>query len=131
MKTIDVVLRRARPLFVAFERNASIKKRHRGRLFGEILTAACVAHHIMILDIAAEDLNVLTDAPNPTKWDVAATMASSFPEVAHKLPQRRKAWQGEDDRVGLFIALAVAVAAWGRFRPNTIGVAHPVIFTDT
>lgn len=113
---VEVVLRRARPLFVAFEPEAGRRKRHRGRLFGEVVTSVCSAYGIMMLAVESQETRALADVTHPTKWDVADVMAERFPELAPKLPARRKPWQGEDDRIGLFVALATASAAWERFR---------------
>ncbi len=116
MKALDGVLRRGRPLFVSFELEASRKKRHRGQMFGDVVTSACAVHGIMILTVESKHVKELANVPRPTKWDVADAIAKRFPEVAHKLPTRRKAWQSEDDRVGLFMALASAVSTWDEFR---------------
>jgi hypothetical protein len=116
VEALDVVLRRTRPLFVASESHAGLNKRHRGQLFSEAVIVACAAHHIMVLEVNSADSLGVSGVSQPTKWDVAAAMAKCFPEVERKLPKRRKPWQGEDDRIGLFIALAVATVAWHGFR---------------
>lgn len=118
IEAVDAVLQRARPLFVAFDRESSSKKGRRGRLFVGILRAACAAHEIMIVDVDNERLKALTNTPNPSKWEVAEALARRFPEAAHRLPARRKPWQGEDDRVGMFLALAAATVTWAGFRPG-------------
>ena len=119
VKAIDGVLRRAKPLFVAFDREAALKKRRRGRLFADAVTKACDAHGVMILDIANSQIRALTERPRPTKLHIAEVVVRFFPELARSLPARRKPWQSEDDRIGLFMALAAAVTAWHSFgRPR-------------
>lgn len=44
-----------------------------------------------------------------TKHQVARVLVSLYPELAHKQPPVRKPWMGEDTRMSLFDALALAV----------------------
>lgn len=115
-RAIGVVLRRGRPLFVAFERQSAEKKRHRGRLFSQLLSRSCDEHGVMLLDVDRRRVERLSSVRRPTKWDIGHALAGLFPECARRLPPRRKAWQSEDDRIGLFMALAAAVGAWESFR---------------
>lgn len=114
-KVIAVILKRARPLFVAIEPKGGPKKRHRGHLFGDAVEEACKAHGIMLLSVQSREIEALADVDRANKWDVAKAMAERFPDLAPRLPKRRKAWKGEDDRIGLFMALAAAAVAWDRF----------------
>jgi hypothetical protein len=111
VKTMNKVLLKARPLFVAFEREDSLKKRHRGKHFDAVVTRACDAHGIMILNMGSGQTHSLC-MPRKSKWSLADTLAKLFPELRDKVPPRRKPWQSEDDRIGLFMALAAAVSAW-------------------
>lgn len=115
-KSLGTLFQRTRPLFVAFEVEAAGRKRTRGRLFGAAVVQACDAHGIMLLSIESTRTKSLSTVSRPSKWHVAEAVAKLFPEVGGKLPAQRKPWQSEDDRVGIFMALAVAVAAWEDFR---------------
>src|SRR5439155_1023562 len=53
---------------------------------------------------AFEDVGV------PTKYAIASALAQSFPELAWKLPPKRKPWESEDYRMSIFDAAAVGVA---------------------
>jgi hypothetical protein len=44
-----------------------------------------------------------------TKHSITKRLAETFPELAEKMPQRRKIWQSEDERIATFDALALAV----------------------
>jgi hypothetical protein len=44
-----------------------------------------------------------------TKYSITKRLAETFPELAEKVPQRRKIWQSEDERIATFDALALAV----------------------
>ncbi len=45
-----------------------------------------------------------------TKYEIAKTIAREMPELAHRLPRRRKIWMSEDPRQSLFDAAALGVA---------------------
>ena len=40
---------------------------------------------------------------------IEGILAETFPELAPKMPMRRKIWQSEDERIATFDALALAV----------------------
>jgi len=44
-----------------------------------------------------------------TKYSITQCLAETFPELAAKVPRRRKLWQSEDERMATFDALALAV----------------------
>src|SRR5436305_11406411 len=44
-----------------------------------------------------------------TKYSITKRLAETFPELAEKMPQRRKIYQSEDERIATFDALALAV----------------------
>ena len=44
------------------------------------------------------------------KYTIASALAQRFPELAAKLPPKRKIWQSEDYRMSVFDAAAVGVA---------------------
>lgn len=56
-------------------------------------------------------------SPDATKEEVAANVAATFPELAHRLPPHRKLWMSEDPRMSLFDALALAICADDPHRP--------------
>jgi hypothetical protein len=115
-KAIDAVLVRARALFVAFDGDSARKKRQRGWMFVRAVTRACQTRGPMLLAVSQKQVSALSAVKRPTKWDVAEAIAKRFPEIADRLPPKRKAWQTEEERIGIFIAVAAAVAAWESFR---------------
>jgi hypothetical protein len=48
------------------------------------------------------------------KYEVASALALQFPALASRLPPRRKCWQSEDYRMGIFDAAALGVAYFSR-----------------
>lgn len=55
-----------------------------------------------------------------TKNEIAATLASLFPELLHSVPPQRKAWQAEHPRMSVFDAVALGVTYWHRERAHVI-----------
>ncbi len=113
--TIDSLLVQSRPLFVAVE-HMSGRKQERFRHFSEALEDCCEARQIKLLTVGREQFEELAGTRDINKWLIAQKMAHQFPEVAHKLPARRTAWKSEDDRFGIFTALAAAMWMWRSFR---------------
>jgi hypothetical protein len=51
-----------------------------------------------------------------TKYKAALAIAGRFPELVVRLPPIRKPWMSEDARMGIFDAVALALAFFGRER---------------
>jgi hypothetical protein len=51
-----------------------------------------------------------------TKYKIALAIAGRFPELAQRLPPIRKPWMSEDARMGIFDAVALALAFYARAR---------------
>jgi hypothetical protein len=51
------------------------------------------------------------------KYEVASVLAKQFPTLASRLPPKRKIWQSEDYRMGIFDAAALGVAYFTRRKP--------------
>lgn len=51
----------------------------------------------------------------PTRYAIAQTIAQHIPILASLLPPARKIWNGEDRRMGLFDAAALALTFFGDF----------------
>lgn len=114
-RSIDLVLQDSRPLFVAVEHMSGLKQ-ERFRQFSDAVIGCCESHEIKVITVRREDLLKAANLRDGTKWDVAEAMVRRFPEIAHKLPERRKQWKSEDDRLGIFTALASALSVWRSFR---------------
>lgn len=46
-----------------------------------------------------------------TKWEIAEAITRWFPELAPRLPKRRKPWMSEDRRMAIFDAVSFALTA--------------------
>ncbi len=118
-ESLDRVVTRARPLFVTCEIARTSRKSGRGRRFADALIAVCATHGIMILCVERRRVRYTRRTTDATNHDVAMSVLPRFRVLATRLPRRRKAWECVDERVGLFLAVAAAVAGWNHFRPPT------------
>jgi hypothetical protein len=55
--------------------------------------------------------SLLGDA-NGTRHEMAEVLVKKFPELAAKLPPKRRAWESENRRMDLFDAVGLAVVFW-------------------
>jgi hypothetical protein len=53
------------------------------------------------------------------KYEVASALARQFPDLALRLPPKRKCWQSEHYRMGIFDAAAVGVAYFVQSKRHT------------
>src|SRR6266853_3466127 len=68
--------------------------------------------------LSRRDVNRAFVGFESNKYEVASALAQQFPALASRLPPRRKCWQSEDYRMGIFDAAAVGVAYFSRGRPG-------------
>jgi hypothetical protein len=71
-------------------------------------------HRISVRFISRRDVNRAFVGFESNKYEVASALAKQFPALASKLPPKRKCWQSEDYRMGIFDAAAVGVAYYTR-----------------
>lgn len=118
-KALAAIVTKSRPLFVAFGATKA-KRGTRANALDEALTRVCREQGVMILRITRNQLNGLTKLKATSPLDIAHEVALRFPELVHRLPRQRQPWEAADDRIGLFQAVAAALAAWQMFRPPRI-----------
>ena len=64
--------------------------------------------------------------PAHNKHEIATALAHRFPGLALRLPPKRKPWQSEDSRMGIFDAAALALTYYGtRRRRRASGRLNP------
>src|SRR5882724_5304614 len=71
---------------------------------------------IPIRHITSRDVNRAFVGFESNKYQVASVLARQFSGLASKLPPKRKCWQSEDYRMGIFDAAAAGVAYFTRRR---------------
>jgi len=74
------------------------------------------SRRIPVRRISRRDVNRAFVGFERNKYEVAKALALQFPALASRLPPRRKCWQSEDYRMGIFDAAAVGVADFARRR---------------
>jgi hypothetical protein len=108
---------RTRPLFVAAEVARNQKQSTKSRAFNKALKAVCAREGVMILCVQRHKVYAPDRGARPvTNHEIASAAAERFPEIANKLPTRRRLWHGRDDGIGILLAAALAAAGWKHFR---------------
>ena len=72
------------------------------------------SRRIPVRFISREDVNRAFVGFEANKYEVASVLAKQFPALASRLPPRRKFYESEDYRIGIFDAAAVGVAYFTR-----------------
>jgi endonuclease/exonuclease/phosphatase family metal-dependent hydrolase len=110
---VAALLRRYDPDILVIEDHASRACRRRDRvrdLLRSMLHLAS-AHSIVMHRVSMRAVRAIFSTVGVAmKYEIAAALASRYPELAPFLPRRRKLWMSEDDRMGIFDAAAFAVA---------------------
>jgi hypothetical protein len=81
------------------------------------------SRRIPVRFITRRDVNRAFVGFEANKYEVASALAEQFPALASRLPPKRKCWQSEDYRMGIFDAAAVGVAYFTR-RKSVIKREH-------
>jgi hypothetical protein len=72
------------------------------------------SRRIPVRCISRGDVNRAFVGFESNKYEVASALAKQFPDLALRLPPKRKCWQSEDYRMGIFDAAASGVAYFVR-----------------
>jgi len=116
VEKLSAIIRRYSPLFVACEDVQARLMKTRGRLFVDAVAKACEREGVLLLPVSRAEVRLLAPTTSATRHRVAVAMAEAFPELRSRLPPKRQSWRGEAPRIGVFLALAAAVATWDAFR---------------
>lgn len=75
------------------------------------LKAICKEHEIGFSSLSKDDIaNVFESFGSYTKYQRAGLIAAFLPELAYKLPEKRKPWAAEDLRMAIFDSATLALA---------------------
>jgi len=109
----EALLDQYRPDVVVLEDAAAPGSRRRPRVQELLNTLGKTACERGIAVHAIPRLAVIECFSSPdkraTKYSITKHLAETFPELAAKMPKRRKIYQSEDERIATFDALALAV----------------------
>jgi hypothetical protein len=64
-----------------------------------------------VVTVTRESVRRLFAPTGTTKFEIALAITKTFPELASRLPRKRKPWMSEDERMNLFDAVAFALTA--------------------
>jgi hypothetical protein len=71
-------------------------------------------HRIAVKFVTLRAVKQVFIGHTSNKHEIASALAKRFPELAPKLPPKRKLWQSEDYRMSIFDAAALGVAYFAR-----------------
>ncbi len=79
----------------------------------EVMTQMASTYSIPILLIGDDDVRkTFHNLGCETRAEIATALARIFPELAWRLPPKRRAWQSEHPRMAMFDAVALGLAYW-------------------
>ena len=114
-KRFTVLLRSFSPSIIVVKRerwNRAEVSMHIRSLI-EVMNRVAAAHSVAIVLIADEDVReTFRNLGCETRDEIAVALARIFPEVAWRLPPKRRAWQAEHPRMTIFDAIALGLAYW-------------------
>jgi hypothetical protein len=76
-----------------------------------LLAGHAAARHLIVVTVTRESVRRLFAPTGTTKFEIALAITKTFPELASRLPRKRKPWMSEDERMNLFDAVAFALTA--------------------
>ncbi len=108
-------------------RERSTRSAKKPKLLSIIEREVC-SRRIPVRFITPREVNRAFVGFESNKYQVASVLARQFPGLASKLPPKRKCWQSEDYRMGIFDAAAVGVAYFTRVKrvtkPANVPASH-------
>jgi hypothetical protein len=108
------------PSAVVIRERATGKRTKKPKLLS-IIERQVRNRRIPVRFITPRDVNRAFVGFESNKYEVASALAKQFPGLASRLPPKRKCWQSEDYRMGIFDAAAVGVAYFVRQKRRASG----------
>jgi hypothetical protein len=112
-KRLLVLLDEFMPSAIVIRKREIARKRKKTKMLTTIERQAR-NRRVPVRFISRRDVNRAFVGFESNKYEVASALARQFPELASSLPPKRKIWQSEDYRMGIFDAAAVGVAYFTR-----------------
>jgi hypothetical protein len=101
------------PLLVIHNDSASRKSKWKLKI-GDALLQESQKRRIPVRRITRNMVNRTFEGHCVNKHEIATVLAQWFPDLALKLPSKRKCWQSEDYRMSIFDAVALGIAHFAR-----------------
>jgi hypothetical protein len=103
------------PSAVAIGNRQTRRPRENARIVAEI-ERQVRSRRIPVMFVSQADLNKAFVGSEANKYEMASALAKRFPVLASRLPPKRKCWNGEDYRMGMFDAAAAGVSYFTRIK---------------
>ncbi len=105
--------------------DARFKRGERNRRFIERISELADERGVPVRRVSRVGLHrAFASAGGRTKYKIALAIAGRFPELAWRLPPIRKPWMSEDTRMGIFDAMALALASYTRPSGRKLGAGN-------
>ena len=108
---VDAYIDRYRPSIFVTEQVGPGRSRRRAREITTLLAGHAVLRHMPVFTISRDAVRKLFVPTGTTKFEIALAITKTFPELASRLPRKRKPWMSEDERMNLFDAVSFALTA--------------------
>jgi len=112
LQRIADLLDHYRPKFVVIEdwAHPGSRRRERIRELLEAVPGLAAERKVGTCRVPQKTVKRVFSASGPiTKHEIAVAISKCFPELASRLPRPRKPWMSEDERMGIFDAVAFAL----------------------
>lgn len=110
LSRVEEILDRCLPDLVVIEDGRCIRRRERARRLIKGIEGVAKRRMLQVVRITRSHVQHIL-RPASTKQEIAEALARTFPELAPRLPRFRKPWMSEDERMNIFDAVSLALAA--------------------
>ena len=110
LPALSAVVERYRPDRLVLEEPAGSYKKETGRTLLVWAEQWAADHDVACQAITPEDLERYFGSPH--RYEVAKAVARQFEQLAPQLPERRRRWESERVRLGVFVAVARGLASF-------------------
>lgn len=92
---------------------ASCRRRARARRLIRAISRVAIERRIAVRMFSRDHVrSIFSEETEATKYTIATTLATRFPELTLRLPPRRRLWMSEDYRMSIFDAAALGMTSY-------------------
>lgn len=110
LSRVEQILDRCVPDLLVVEDGRGTKRRERAQRLIKSIENLAKRRTLPVVHVSRSRVRQVL-SPASTKQEVAEAIARTFPELAPRLPRFRKPWMSEDERMNIFDAVSLALAA--------------------
>jgi hypothetical protein len=107
---IDGFVERWQPTIVVLEELATSRRGTTARTQIGALIEYAQSKELSVELVSRRTVQRVFERTGSRKFDIALTIAATFPELSARLPRLRKPWRSEDERMNIFDAASFALA---------------------